>query len=178
MVVLPYYECIRISPEYSGEINFILLGCIDGSLSSGQTCDGHAEGGAGDVVQTDLVAELNGGGITAVLTANTDVQLCIICAAILAGQVHQLADTGLIQLGEGIILEDLGVVIGIQELTGIITGEAIGHLSQVVGTEAEEVSILSDLVSGQACARNLDHGTDLVLQLDTEIGRASCRERV
>ena len=45
-------------------------------------------------------------------------------AAHLAGHIHQLANAGLIQLGEGIALVDLLVVIGAQELAGVITAEA------------------------------------------------------
>ena len=51
----------------------------------------------------------------------------------LDSHLHQLADTVLIQLSERIILEDLGVIVSVQELTCIITGEAEGHLGQIVG---------------------------------------------
>ena len=47
---------------------------LDCSLSSSQTCNGNAEGAAGDVVQADLVAELNGDGVAAVLAADAVVQ--------------------------------------------------------------------------------------------------------
>ena len=35
----------------------------------------------------------------------------------LDSHLHQLANTGLIQLSERIILEDLGVIVSVQELT-------------------------------------------------------------
>ena len=46
---------------------------FDSSLCGSQTSDGYAEGRAGDVVQADLMAELNGDGVAAVLAADTDV---------------------------------------------------------------------------------------------------------
>ena len=104
------------------------------------------------------------------LAADADVQLGVVCTAVLDGIAHQLANAGLIQLGEGIVLENLGIVVSIQELTGIVTGEAVGHLGQVVGAEAEEVGVLGDLVSGQAGTGNLDHGADLVLKVNASSG--------
>ena len=84
--------------------------------------------------------------------------------------LHESANAVLVQLGEGIIFVNLGIVVGIQELTGIVTGEAEGHLGQVVGAEAEELSLLGDLVSGQSGTGDLDHGADLILQLHTGSG--------
>ena len=43
----------------------------------------------------------------------------------------------------------------------VVAGEAKGGLSQVVSTEAEEVGLSSNLISGYGSARKLDHGTDL-----------------
>ena len=138
---------------------------LDCSLSGSQTSDGHTEGAAGHVVQTDLVAELHGSGIAAVLTADTEVNIGVGLAAQLSSHSHQLANAGLIQTSEGIVLVDLTIIVSIQELACVIAGEAEGHLSQVVGTEGEECSFLSDLVSGQSCAGDLDHGTDMVLHV-------------
>ena len=56
---------------------------LDGSLSGSQAGDGHTEGAAGHVVQADLVAELNGNGVTAVLTADTAVHLVVVNAPVL-----------------------------------------------------------------------------------------------
>ena len=60
------------------------------------------------------MAEFHGRGIAAVLTADTDVQIGIVGTAESAGHVHQLAHTGLVQLCEGVVLKDLGIVVGIQ----------------------------------------------------------------
>ena len=149
-----------------------LLKC---SLSSGQSCDRHAERRAGNVVEADLVAELNGRGVTTVLTADTYVESGVNGLTESDSHVHQLANAGLVELSEGIVLEDLSVVVSAQELACVIAGEAVGHLGQVVGTEAEEVCVGSNVVSGQACARNLDHGTNLILQ--SHAGSSRSEER-
>ena len=137
----------------------------DSGLSGGEASDGDTEGAAGDVVETQSVAEFHGCGVATVLAADTDVQMLVVSAAEGDSHVHELANTGLIQSCEGIVLEDLGVVVSGQELAGVVTGEAVGHLSQVVGTEAEEVSVLCDFVSGQASSGDLDHGADFVLDV-------------
>ena len=99
------------------------------------------------------------------LAADAQVNVGVGGAAHLGGHVHQLANTGLVQLGEGIVLVDLLVVVGVQELAGVVAGEAEGHLGQVVGAEGEEVGLLGDLIGGQGGAGDLDHGTHQVLHV-------------
>ena len=79
--------------------------------------------------------------------------------------LHQLADADLIQLRERIVLVNLLVVVSVEELACVVTAEAEGHLSQVVRTEAEELSLLRDIVSGKSRSRDLDHRTDFILQV-------------
>ena len=50
-------------------------GRLDRSLGGGEACNGHTEGRAADVVQTDVVAELHARGIAAVLTADAQAQV-------------------------------------------------------------------------------------------------------
>ena len=101
---------------------------LDGSLSGSQTGDGYTEGGAGYVIQTDLVAELNGGRIAAVLAADAQMDVGTGAAAQFCSHAYQTAYTMYVQLGEGVKLVDLVVVVGIQELASVITAEAEGHL--------------------------------------------------
>ena len=84
---------------------------LQGSLSGSQTCDRNTERRAGHVVEPELVAEFHGCGVATVLAADTDVELRVVRAAFLASEVHQLANTGLVKLCEGIVLEDLGIVV-------------------------------------------------------------------
>ena len=44
---------------------------FESALGGGEACDGHAEGRAGGVVEADLGAELDAGGLATVLAADT-----------------------------------------------------------------------------------------------------------
>ena len=72
------------------------------------------------------MAELDGGGIAAVLAADAQLDVGAGLAAQLGSHLHQLAHAVLIQTGEGIALEDLVVIVGAQELAGVVTAEAEG----------------------------------------------------
>ena len=112
------------------------------------------------------MAELNRCRVAAVLAADTDVEVVVNGLAELDSHFHELANANLVELCEGIVLEDLSVIVSVKELTCVVTGEAVCHLSKVVCTEAEEVSFLSDFVSSESGTRNLDHCTNLVLEVD------------
>ena len=53
------------------------------------------------------------------LAAHAQMQVGVDGTAQLAGHIHQLAHAGLVQLGKGIVLVDLLVVVGVQELAGV-----------------------------------------------------------
>src|SRR5262245_33263404 len=61
------------------------------SLGGGKPCNRHPEGRAGNIVETDFVAEGDRGGIATVLAANPDLELVARLAAALGGDLHQLA---------------------------------------------------------------------------------------
>ena len=83
---------------------------------------------------------------------------------------NELADADLVEACERVALVDLLVVVRAEELAGVVTAEAEGHLGQVVGAEGEELSLRRDLVCGQSGTRDLDHGTDKVLHVGAGIG--------
>ena len=140
-------------------------GVFNGCLCCGQPGNGHPEGAAGYIAQADLMAELYRNRIAAVLAADADVHIRTDRLTQAAGHFHETAHALLIQLGKGIRLVDLAVIIGIQELARIVTGEDEGHLGQIVGTEAEEGSFLCDFVCCQAGSGNLNHGTHFILKV-------------
>ena len=88
-------------------------------------------------------------------------------SAKLDSHFHKLTYTVLVKLCEWVILEYLGIIVSIEELTGIITRETKCHLCKVISTEAEEISFLSDLISCEAGTRNLHHSTNLVVKVCT-----------
>ena len=130
-----------------------LLHVLDRSLCGGEAGDGHAERAAGDIVQADLVAELDGHGVAAVLAADAEVNVGVGLATELCSHSNELADADLVKAGEGIALVDLLVVVRAEELAGVVTAEAEGHLSQVVGAEAEELSFFCHFVGGEASSK-------------------------
>ncbi len=138
---------------------------LDRSLCGSKAGDRNAERAAGHVVQTDFVAELDGAGVAAVLAADAEVQLRTGCTAKLCSHVNELADTGLVETCKRIALVDLLVIVCTEELAGVVTAEAEGHLGQVIGAEGEELSLSCDLVSGESGSGDLDHSADKVLHV-------------
>ena len=99
----PYWKPLqRLEPTCK-----LLAGSFNGSLSSGQTGDGNTEGRAADIVQTNIVAELNTGGIAAVLAADAQTQVRVGGAAVSSSHLDQLANADLVQMLERIALVDL-----------------------------------------------------------------------
>lgn len=130
-----------------------LLFCLDRSLSGGESCDGNTERAAGNVAQTDVVAELHGGGVAALLAADAQLDVRAGLTAKFGSHLDEAADAGLIQLGERIGLVDLAVIVGSEELARVVTAEAVGQLGQVVGAEAEELSFFCHFVGGEASSK-------------------------
>ena len=115
------------------------------------------------------MAELNRGQVAAVLAADTKLDLRAGLTAVLDCHLNQLADALLIQASERVGLQDLLLKVTIEDRAHVVTGEAVGHLGQVVGTEGEELCFLCDLTSGDRCARGLDHGTNHVLPRSADL---------
>ena len=74
------------------------------------------------------MAELDGSGIAAVLAADAQVNVRADLAAILSRHLDELAYAVLVEVGEGIRLINLARIVILQELAGIVAGEAKGHL--------------------------------------------------
>ena len=172
---------LRFQPISIGFQNFLLAlgrsGIFYSCLSGGQPGDGHAEGGAGHIVQADVVAEHHGGGITAVLAADAQLHVGVGGPAPAAGIGDQTAHAMLVQTGEGIALVDLLLIVGVQELAGVVPAEAEDQLGQVVGAEGEEVRVGGNVVGAHGGPGNLDHVAHLVLhigagRLDQLVGHA------
>ena len=75
----------------------------DSCLSCAEACDRHAEGRAGNIIKADVVAELDGSRVAAVLTADTAVELRVDGLAHSDGHLHELADAVLIKHGDGLL---------------------------------------------------------------------------
>ena len=108
------------------------------------------------------MAEIDGSRISSVLAADSKMNVRANLRPLLYRNLNQLTYAVLVQMCEGILLVNLGLIVILQEFACVIAGEAEGHLRQVIGSEAEELCLLCDLICHKGCTRNLDHGSDVV----------------
>src|SRR5665811_781361 len=88
------------------------------------------------------MAELHARRLTAVLTADAQLDAGLHPTALLGGHAHQLAHAALVELLERVVLEKIGLqVVGEELALGVVAREAQGGLGEVVGAEAEEVGV-------------------------------------
>src|SRR6478672_3140713 len=114
----------------------VALTRLDRSPSRLQARDGNPERRAGDVVQTHLVEEVHRVRITAVLTADTELQLGTSAATFLGSDSNQLADPGAVDRLERGHTEDATVQVRREERAlDIVAREAPCGLGQIVGPE-------------------------------------------
>jgi len=71
------------------------------------------------------MAELNRCGISTVLTADTNVEVSVCGSTKSESGLHKATNTNLVELCEGIVLKDLSIIVSCEELSGIVTGEAV-----------------------------------------------------
>ena len=83
-------------------------------------------------------------------------------AAQFGGQFDEFADALDVQRVERIRLQQAFVFVLLQELAGVVAGEAESHLGHVVRAEAEEVGFHRDFVGSDRGARDFDHRSDQV----------------
>ena len=113
------------------------------------------------------MAEFDRGRVAALLAADAELDVRAGLTAQLRRHLDEAADACLIELGERVGFVDLAVVVGRKELARVVTGEAEGHLRQIVRAEGEELCLVGNGVGGQRSARDLDHGADLVGHVGT-----------
>ena len=95
------------------------------------------------------------------LATHAEFQFPFHFAATLGCNLHQLADTGLVDGVEGISLQQPELEVpGHHATLDIVTTQSEGHLGEVVGAEAEEVSVLSQIFGSQGGTRSFDHRAD------------------
>ena len=123
------------------------------------------------------MAELNGGRISAVFAADSELDVRTRGSSQIRRNFYELADTCLIQLCERIVLVNFLFVIRSEEGARVIAAEAERHLRQVVRTEAEEFRFLRNLIGSQRGPRDFDHRTDLIMEIDLLIGNDFIRRR-
>src|ERR1700722_12361121 len=140
-------------------------------LSGREAGDRHAKRAARYIIQPDLLAERDRGGVAAMLTTNTELQRVLGLPTLCRRDADHLADALYVDRDKRVLRQNPSLNVLRQELAGIITRQAEHGLRQVVGAEAEEIGDFGDLVGKQRGAGQLDHRPDAVFDL-----RAGFRE--
>ena len=107
---------------------FVPLALFNSCLSCRKACDRHAVRRAGHIRKPDLVAELDGRRIAAMLAADTAVHFGTNTSSLVNCHFHELSYTRRIKSCERIALVNLVRVVAGKELAGVVAGEAEGHL--------------------------------------------------
>ena len=95
--------------------------------------------------------------------ADTDFEVGIGGTAFLNTHAYELAYTCLVKYFEGVGLDDSVFLVEFEEFGSVVAGIAESHLSEVVGTEREEIGHLSDFVCGESSTGHFNHCADFVL---------------
>src|SRR5271165_4353849 len=137
---------------YCDQLRLLGASALDLQLRAGaglrrcQTGRQHAEWRAGYVVEAVLRAEFHGGGVAAVLAADTDLDRRPGRTSLFHRHLDQLPDAFLIKGGERVLLQNAFGQVRRQYPADVVAREAKGGLGEIVGAEAEELSLLGDLV--------------------------------
>src|SRR3954462_6498930 len=95
--------------------------------------------------------------------ANSDFQIRPRLPSLFHRNLHQLAHAFLIDGGKRIALQYPTLNVSWQEFADVVAREPISRLRKIVSPKAEELSVRGDLIGHGACARQLNHGADHVL---------------
>src|SRR5262249_16405529 len=106
------------------------------------------------------MAELDAVGFSAVLSADAKLDIGASLLALGDGDLHELADAGLVYGGKGVFLHDFEFLIGPEEGARIVAAHAQRGLGEIVRAEAEELRGLGDFVGRERTAWDFDHGAD------------------
>ena len=99
------------------------------------------------------------------LTANANLQIVASRSTFLNSDLHQLTNPTSIDRSKRIGLDDLKALVSWQERTRVVTAHSKSGLSQVVGTEREELGGLCNLIGCDRSTGHFDHRTNAVSEL-------------
>src|SRR5690606_1241280 len=116
------------------------------SLCGSQTGYRHTERRAAHVVEPQRVAELHRVWLSAVLTADAQLDVLARLTALLDRNAHEGTHTALVDRRERVLLDDLFLLVGREERARVVTRHAERRLREVVGAETEELGRLRNLV--------------------------------
>ena len=91
-----------------------------------------------------FMAEAYGCRLSAVLSADTELDVRSGALAAFDSDLHQFADSVLVKRLERIFFENILVHVLFDDLSCVVSGESKSHLGQVVGSEGEELRIFRE----------------------------------
>ena len=115
------------------------------------------------------MAELDGGRVATVFTADTAVQMAVCASAERNCHLHEFADANGVKTCKRIGFVNLCLIVTGQELACVVTAEAERHLSEVVRAEAEEVCFRCDFVCGECRSGDFNHRADFVFEVNSTL---------
>src|SRR5260221_3409022 len=95
------------------------------------------------------MAELHGIGVAAVFAADAELDAGAGLVALRRRDLDELADAGLVNRGERILLHDFVLRVGTEERTRVVARHAKAGLREGVPAQTQEFSGLRDLVCGE-----------------------------
>src|SRR5690349_18311363 len=101
-------------------------GLAERGLRGGKPRDRHAEGRAGNIIEPELMAEADRGGIPAMLAADAELQRAARFSSALDADAHHLADAFLVDGDERIAGKDSARGINAKEARGVVAADAVG----------------------------------------------------
>src|SRR6516165_9431577 len=128
------------------------LPCQSG-LGCGEPGDRYPERRAGNIIETNRLAEADRRRVAAMLAANAELQPRTGRAPALGGDAYELSDPVDIECDKRVVLEDPEPLIGPGKARRVIARQAKDGLSEVVGAKAEELGALRDFAGAQCRPR-------------------------
>ena len=113
----------------------------------------HSVRGATHVVDAEPGEEGERGRIAGVLAADADLESGVRGAAALDGGLDQFADALLVESDERVQLVKSLALVGGEECRGVVAGNAVGGLRQIVSAEREEIDMARNVGGAQCRAR-------------------------
>ena len=94
------------------------------------------------------------------LTADPQFEIGFGGPALLGSHPDQFPDPLFVHRDEGILLENPGLDVVGQKLAGVVPGQRVAHLGEIVGAKGEEVGFPCDHVGRDTRPGHFDHGAD------------------
>src|SRR5712692_2754204 len=117
------------------------------------------------------MAELDRRRITAVFAADPYLELRAGLAATLDADADQFSHTLAVDHRKRVLFQDTFCQVCGQDLVDVVARKAERSLREIVGSEAEELRLLGDLVGDQRGARQLDHRAHQVMHVRPFLGK-------